>query len=90
MEEAEAKGANVKSREMIDKIMKEESSVVIHPYSTTSRASPIVAKVRIPNTYTDMRRYIPGIQRPLKDSDLVYGQIYIGTGAEYTNWGSIF
>ena len=70
--------------------MEEESGAVVYPYLTTSSASSIVAKARIPNTYTDLRQYLPDIRQSLKDSDLVYGHIYIGTGTGYTDWRSFF
>ena len=91
MEKTEAKGTTVgKFREMIEKIIEEESSAVVYLYLTTSSASSIVAKARIPKTYTYLRRYLPGIRPPLKNSDLVYGQIYTSTGTYYTDWRSNF
>ena len=91
MVENEAKSASVvKFKEMIGKIMEEENTMVLYPYSSSSSAVPITAMARMPNTFTELKRYVPSIKPPLKDSDLVYGQIYIGTNSDYADWKATF
>ena len=89
--EPEAKLASVlKFKAMIGKIMEEENTMVLYPYSSSSSAVPITAMARMPNTFTELKRYVPSIKAPLKDSDLVYGQIYIGTNSDYADWKATF
>ena len=91
MDEPDAKAATVaKFKELISKIMEEENTTVIYPYSTSSSAVPITTMARMPNTFIELKRYLPSIKPPLKDSDLVYGQVYIGTNTEYADWNTNF
>jgi len=91
MMENEAKSAIVvKFKEMIGKIMEEENTMVLYPYSSSSSAVPITAMARMPNTFIELKRYVPSIKPPLKDSDLVYGQIFIGTNSTYQDWNTNF
>ena len=91
MAENKAKSAIVvKFKKMIGKITEEENTMVLYPYSSSSSAVPITAMARMPNTFIELKRYVPSIKPPLKDSDLVYGQIYIGTNSMYTDWNTNF
>ena len=91
MEEPESTKALVaKFRALFKKVQEEESSAILYPYSTTSSAVPITDVARLPNTYTELRRYIPTIKPPLKNSDLVYGQVYIGTNSAFDDWKTTF
>ena len=68
MVENEAKSASVvKFKEMIGKIMEEENTMVLYPYSSSSSAVPITAMARMPNTFIELKRYVPSIKPPLKD-----------------------
>ena len=91
MEESEAKTATVtKFKELIGKIMEEENTTVLYPYSSSSSAAPVTVLARTPNTFTELKMYLPIIKTPLKGSDLVYGQVYIGTNSVYTDWNTNF
>ena len=70
--------------------MEEENTTVLYPYSSSSSAAPVTVLARTPNTFTELKRYLPSIKPPLKDSDLVYGQVYIGTNSVYTDWNTNF
>ena len=73
----------VKFREIITKMMDDESSAVLYPYSTSSRTIIITAIKRMSNKFTDLKRYIPNLKYPVKDINVLYGQIYIGTNTAF-------
>ena len=78
MKEADAKLAIiVQFKVLVVKTMEEKNVAFIYPYSTTSRVVPITSLSRLPNVFME-----------LKNSDVVYGQIYIGTTTEYTDWNT--
>ena len=80
MEEPESTISLVwKFKQIFTKTTEEESSAILYPYSTTSSAVPIMDKLWLPNTYSELRRYVPGLKPPMKDFNLAYRQLYIGT-----------
>ena len=79
-----------KFKQLFIKIKEEESSAILYPYSSSSSAVPISDIKRLPNTYIEMKRYIPGFKPPLPNSDLVYGQIYVGTNTGFDDWKLTF
>ena len=89
MEEPETKALIVvKVKEMIGNIMNEENIAALYPYSTISSTSPIADQMNIPNTFTKIKYYLPSLKTPLKNSDVVYRQIYTGTNTEYVDWNT--
>ena len=69
MEEPEnTLGMVEKFRQLFTKIKEEESSAILYPYSTSSSAVPIPDIRKLPNTYTEMKRYIPGLKPPLEST----------------------
>ena len=79
-----------KFKQLFTKINEEESSAIIYPYSASSNTVPISDIQRLPNTYTETKRYVPGFKPSLKNSDLVYGQLYIGTNTLFNDWKTNF
>ena len=77
-------------KKLFIKIKEEESSTILYPYSTSSSAAPISEVTHLPNTYTKMKRYIPGFKPPLKGFDLMYSQLFIGTSSAFDDWKPIF
>ena len=87
----ESKMATVaKFKELFGKIANEGSSTILYQYSTTSSAKPILTIARIPNTYTELKRYIPSSNLPVKDGDVVNGHIYFGTNTPFDDWKANF
>ena len=86
IEESDSKVAIVKKfKEMLQK-MDEDSSATFYPYSTFSSAVPIISSAQFPNTYTELKRYVPSTKPLVKNSDDVYGQLHIGSNTTYTDW----
>ena len=57
MDEAESKLAiTVNFKEIFGKIIDEESSVIMYPYSTSSSAVPVTSMAQMSSTYTDLKR----------------------------------
>ena len=75
-----------KFNELFGKIADDKSSAILYPYSSNSSDKPISVIVRLPNTYTELKRYVPSFNPPVKDGDVVYGQIYIGTNTPFDDW----
>ena len=75
-----------KIKQLIIKITKKESSAILYPYSSTSSAVPISDNKCLPNIYTELKRYVPGLKSPMKNTDLAYGQLYIGTNITFDDW----
>ena len=85
-EEPEAKAAMVvKFKEVIGRMMDEEKTTVLYPYSTISSAVPIAARTQLTNTFTELKRHLQSLKPPLKNSDVVYKHIYIGRDTEYAD-----
>ena len=86
MDEGKSKVATVaKFREILIKIMDDESSTVLCPYSTPSSIISTTAIKRMTNTFTDLEHYMPSLKPPVKDSDILYGQIYIGMNTPFND-----
>lgn len=74
-----------KFKEIFKKIIDDKLLVVLYPYSTSPSVTHISVIARIPNTYTDLKRYLPGLKPPLKNNDIVYGQKYLGTNTAFND-----
>ena len=89
LDDASAKLAiSLKFKSIFKKLMEEESSAVLYPYSSSSSLLPITLAAKLPNTYTDLKRHVPSLNPPAKNSDLAYCQIYIGTNTCFDDWKS--
>ena len=91
MDEGERKVATVANfKEIFKKIVDDKSTPVLYPYSTSLSATSISVIVRIPNTYMDLKWYILSLKPLVKNSNIVYGQIYSGTNMSFNDWKSNF
>ena len=78
----------IKFKAIFKHIMEEESSVVLYPHSTLSSAVLITAVARLPNTYMYLKWYVPSLNSPKKNSDIVYCQMYVETNIMFDDWKS--
>lgn len=87
MDEAENKVAiKVKFKEIFGKIINNESSAVLSPYSSLSSAVPVTTMVRMLNMYMYPKRYVPSLSPPIKNGEITYCHLYIGTNATFAYW----
>ena len=67
IDEAASKlGIVIKFKAIFKRIIDDELSVVLYPYLTLSSAVPITAVARLPNTYIDLKWYVPSLNPPQK------------------------
>ena len=91
MDEGGSKVAMVdKFRELFGKILDNESSTVLYLYFTSYSATPIAILSRAPIKYTELKRFIPSLKPPVKNGDIVYGQIYVSTNTMFKDWNTNF
>lgn len=79
-----------KYNELFCKIINEESTVVLYPYSTSSSAVPVVVMARMSNIYTDLKRYVLSLNPSIENSDIACYQLYVGTNTTFDDWKSNF
>ena len=86
MDEADSKVAMIsKFKEIFIKIADEELSAVLYPYLTSSSDVPCSALSRIPKTYTELKRYVPSLNPPVKNGNIAYCQIYLGINTTFVD-----
>ena len=68
--------------------MEEENTAVLYLYSKSSSAIQLL--LCTPNKFTGLKQYLPSFKPPLKNGDVVYRQVYIGTNSEYKDWNTNF
>ena len=79
-----------KFKELFTKIKDDKSSAVLYPYSTSSSATPMMAKARSLSTYIELKRYVSSVNLPVKNGNIMYGQMYIGSNISFNDWKSNF
>lgn len=91
IDETDSKMAIVsRFKEIFSKIIDEESSSVLYPYLESSSATPVSESTCMLNTYTELKRYVPSLNPPIKDGDISYCQIYVCITITFEDWNSNF